>query len=286
MERNDIKQTENEQAEVAAQVAEAKITEGATATEASLGKFKDVKSLLRAYENLESEFTRRSRKIKELEGEILKKNEEITQIRASSADGKISGNAVTDKKTDNDEKFKNVYEILSGGDRGENSPEEKNETSDDNKTPAEKNETTDETTLAYDAAKENRAAQPENEKTKTVTNAKTDGETKAETDVKARTEAEIKAEAENGGTTGEKRNESVNAGETVRKELAAGEKSDEKKNEMEIISPEEAVKAYLLSVFRNKPVAPPVFGTAVTAPPKKPRTFEEAGKLVKTTLGL
>ena len=80
MERNDIKQTGNEQTEVAAQVAEAKKDEGAAATEISLGKFKDVKSLLKAYGNLESEFTRRSIRLRELEGEILKKNEEITRL--------------------------------------------------------------------------------------------------------------------------------------------------------------------------------------------------------------
>ena len=224
MERNDIKQTGNEQTEVAAQVAEAKKDEGAAATEISLGKFKDVKSLLKAYGNLESEFTRRSIRLRELEGEILKKNEEITRLCASSGKDKISGDgsaaqiAATDKEfaAENDatekltaenaaKKEKDVYEILTGGDEDAIPPEENNRTP-----PAE-------------------------------------------------------AKTSDGGE--------------VREQNPTSEKT-------ETIDAEEAVKAYLLRVFKNRPIAPPVFGTAVTAPPKKPRTFEEAGRLVKTNLGL
>ena len=47
----------------AEQVAEAKEKEGSTA----FGKFKDVNALVRAYEALEAEFTRRSQRLKELE---------------------------------------------------------------------------------------------------------------------------------------------------------------------------------------------------------------------------
>ena len=104
MERNDIKQTGNEQTDVAAQVAEAKNNEGAAATEVSLGKFKDVKSLLKAYGNLESEFTRRSKRLRELEGEILKKNEEITRLCASSGQDKISGDDSAAETTATDKK--------------------------------------------------------------------------------------------------------------------------------------------------------------------------------------
>ncbi len=239
MERNDIKQTGNEQTEVAAQVAEAKNNEGAAATEISLGKFKDVKSLLKAYGNLESEFTRRSKRLRELEGEILKKNEEITRLCASSGKDKFSGDDVaaettaTDKQvaantaTTNDaandanatinatenvatenaarKKEKDVYEILTGGDEDAIPPEENAPTP-----PAE-------------------------------------------------------AKTSNGGEAPEQK--------------PTSEKT-------ETFDAEEAVKAYLLRVFKNRPIAPPVFGTAVTAPPKKPRTFEEAGRLVKTNLGL
>lgn len=39
------------------------------------GKFKDARSLLKAYESLESEFTRRSQKLKAIEGELLSRSE-------------------------------------------------------------------------------------------------------------------------------------------------------------------------------------------------------------------
>ena len=100
MERTENKQTENEQTEVAAHIAEAKENTGAAATEVSLGKFKDVGSLLKAYENLESEFTRRSRRLKELEGEVLRNKEEITRRGASSVIPKGLGEVSSPEKAD------------------------------------------------------------------------------------------------------------------------------------------------------------------------------------------
>ena len=100
MERTENKQTENEQTEVAAHIAKAKENTGAAATEVSLGKFKDVGSLLKAYENLESEFTRRSRRLKELEGEVLRNREEITRRGASSVIHKGLGEGSSPEKAD------------------------------------------------------------------------------------------------------------------------------------------------------------------------------------------
>ena len=51
--------------QVAAEAAEAENKEAATA----LGKFKDVQTLMKAYSDLEAEFTRRSQRLKELEKE-------------------------------------------------------------------------------------------------------------------------------------------------------------------------------------------------------------------------
>ena len=67
-------QTKNEQTLVEAQPAEAdKEVKGEEAkTEVSLGKFKDVQSLIQAYNSLQSEFTKRCQRIKELEGEVSK----------------------------------------------------------------------------------------------------------------------------------------------------------------------------------------------------------------------
>ncbi len=61
----------NEQIEVEKHATEVdKEILGEDKTEISLGKFKDVSALLSAYNSLQSEFTKRCQKIKELEGQI------------------------------------------------------------------------------------------------------------------------------------------------------------------------------------------------------------------------
>lgn len=239
MERNDIKQTGNEQTEVAAQVAEAKKDEGAAATEISLGKFKDVKSLLKAYGNLESEFTRRSIRLRELEGEILKKNEEITRLCASSGKDKISGDGSAAETTATDKKVATENAAADSAVNGANATEM----------------TATEKLTAENAAK----------KEKDVYDILTGGDEDAIPPEENNRTPPAEAKTSDGGE--------------VREQNPTSEKT-------ETIDAEEAVKAYLLRVFKNRPIAPPVFGTAVTAPPKKPRTFEEAGRLVKTNLGL
>ena len=74
-----MEELKNEQAAVAAQAAEAEeISEGRDEqTSTSLKKFKDVKSLEKAYGSLESEFTKRSQRIKELEGKVA----ELTEFK-------------------------------------------------------------------------------------------------------------------------------------------------------------------------------------------------------------
>ena len=57
----------NEQTQPTSQPATAEKTMGETAGEVSLGKFKDVNALLSAYNSLQSEFTKRCQRIKELE---------------------------------------------------------------------------------------------------------------------------------------------------------------------------------------------------------------------------
>lgn len=239
MERNDIKQTGNEQTEVAAQVAEAKKDEGAAATEISLGKFKDVKSLLKAYGNLESEFTRRSIRLRELEGEILKKNEEITRLCASSGKDKISGDGSAAQIAATDKEFAAETTAADSAVNGANATEM----------------TATEKLTAENAAK----------KEKDVYEILTGGDEDAIPPEENNRIPPAEAKTSDGGE--------------VREQNPTSEKT-------ETIDAEEAVKAYLLRVFKNRPIAPPVFGTAVTAPPKKPRTFEEAGRLVKTNLGL
>lgn len=249
MERNDIKQTGNEQTEVAAQVAEAKNNEGAAATEISLGKFKDVKSLLKAYGNLESEFTRRSKRLRELEGEILKKNEEITRLCASSGKDKISGDDVAAETTATDK------QVAANTATTNDAANDANATINATKDVAIENAATEKLTAENAARK----------KEKDVYEILTGGDEDAIPPEENAPTPPAEAKTSNGGEASEQK--------------PTSEKT-------ETFDAEEAVKAYLLRVFKNRPIAPPVFGTAVTAPPKKPRTFEEAGRLVKTNLGL
>ena len=266
MERNDIKQTGNEQTEVAAQVAEAKKDEGAAATEISLGKFKDVKSLLKAYGNLESEFTRRSIRLRELEGEILKKNEEITRLCASSGKDKISGDGSAAQIAATDKEFAANTAAADKKVTANNAA--------DKKVTANNAATNDADATINPAEKEFAA---ENDATEKLT---AENAAKKEKDV-----YEILTGGDEDAIPPEENNRTPPAeaktsdGGEIREQNPASEKT-------ETIDAEEAVKAYLLRVFKNRPIAPPVFGTAVTAPPKKPRTFEEAGRLVKTNLGL
>ena len=76
-----MKQRDIEQAVSTTQTAEAEKITGVADDAVSLGKFKDVKSLLTAYENLESEFTRRSRRLKELEGIVSERKGEKKPTR-------------------------------------------------------------------------------------------------------------------------------------------------------------------------------------------------------------
>lgn len=62
-----MEEIRNEQTELAAQPAEAEKEKGEEKSEVSLGKFKDARALLDAYNSLQSEFTKRCQKIKELE---------------------------------------------------------------------------------------------------------------------------------------------------------------------------------------------------------------------------
>lgn len=246
MERTDIKQTENEQTEVAAHTAEADISmnNGAAATEVSLGKFKDVNSLLKAYENLESEFTRRSRRLRELEGEMLKQKEEITRRGASSA---------------SEEHF------------GEGKP----------------------TTVGISESKENAdndGLSVKNNGKSVETKPRAEGENAGalKTDEKSTGERlENKEMPENVQSAGENNP----AGEKTANEKIAGENNPAEDSRVAgagenkpADEAEEIVQAYLLSVLKSRPSFSPALGTAVTAPPRRPRSFEEAGKMIKTDL--
>lgn len=63
-------ENKNEQTTPQAQTAGAEVIEGEKIGEVSLGKFKDVGALINAYNSLQSEFTKRCQKIKELESKV------------------------------------------------------------------------------------------------------------------------------------------------------------------------------------------------------------------------
>ena len=229
MERTENKQTENEQTEVAAHIAKAKENTGAAATEVSLGKFKDVGSLLKAYENLESEFTRRSRRLKELEGEVLRNREEITRRGASSVIPKGLGEGSSPEKAD---------ETKSGGGK-----------------------------------KDKREGDlPENAAAETP-------EKGAESDGRIDDENRKSAEKEDGKTDG--------IADSAEKTDEKGEKTEKSEGAADGYNAmEEIIKKYLLSIIKSRPPVTPASGTAVVVPPRKPKSFEEAGMLVKKDFGL
>ena len=66
-----MEEIKNEQTTPLTQTAEAEKDEGGEKGAVSLGKFKDVEALLNAYNSLQSEFTKRCQKIKELEGKLI-----------------------------------------------------------------------------------------------------------------------------------------------------------------------------------------------------------------------
>ena len=65
-----MEQIKNEQTEPITQPVKTEEMEGGKEGEVSLGKFKDVDALLNAYNSLQSEFTKRCQKIKELESKM------------------------------------------------------------------------------------------------------------------------------------------------------------------------------------------------------------------------
>lgn len=74
-----MQELKNEQTEVVDKIATEQTQENQvdeSATEVSLGKFKDINTLLSAYNSLQAEFTKRCQRLKELETAIEKKDKE------------------------------------------------------------------------------------------------------------------------------------------------------------------------------------------------------------------
>ena len=83
--------------------------EGESTAEISLGKFKDVASLLKAYNSLESEFTKRCQRIKELEGaKSIDKTEEQTS-NVPTEDGGKTDTAKVETEKNSEQEFLRKY---------------------------------------------------------------------------------------------------------------------------------------------------------------------------------
>lgn len=251
-----MKQRDIEQAVSTTQTAEAEKITGVADDAVSLGKFKDVKSLLTAYENLESEFTRRSRRLKELEGIVSERKGETTPTGASpetvATDGGTAKNPVVAEAT--------AEKAISDEASGERKADKANPTPN-----ADKDEKTE-----NDESGEKSSAGAGNKNAEIMARLLSLEKSVAEFLNKKSAEnaenAEIAENAKN--AISDETAEKTTGGEGVRGEYDA----------------EEIVKAYLLNVMRGKTTVPAGGGAAIVAPPHKPKSFAEAGKLAAASI--
>ena len=247
-----MKQRDIEQAVSTTQTAEAEKITGVADDAVSLGKFKDVKSLLTAYENLESEFTRRSRRLKELEGIVSERKGETTPTGASpetvATDGETAKNPIVAEAT--------AEKAISDDANGERKADKANPTPN-----ADKDEKTE-----NDESGEKSSAGAGDKNAEIM--ARLLSLEKSVAEFLNKKSAENAENAENAkNAISDETAEKTTGGEGVRGEYDA----------------EEIVKAYLLNVMRGKTTVP-AGGGAVVAPPHKPKSFAEAGKLAAASI--
>lgn len=251
-----MKQRDIEQAVSTTQTAEAEKITGVADDAVSLGKFKDVKSLLTAYENLESEFTRRSRRLKELEGIVSERKGETTPTGASpetvATDGGTAKNPIVAEAT--------AEKSISDEASGERKADKVNPTPNADKD--EKNEN--------DESGEKSSAGAGDKNAEIMARLLSLEKSVAEfLNKKSAENAETAETAENAkSAVSDETAEKTTGGEGVRGEYDA----------------EEIVKAYLLNVMRGKTTVPAGGGAAIVAPPHKPKSFAEAGKLAAASI--
>lgn len=248
-----MKQRDIEQAVSTTQTAEAEKITGVADDAVSLGKFKDVKSLLTAYENLESEFTRRSRRLKELEGIVSERKGETTPTGASpntvATDGGTAKNPIVAEAT--------AEKAISDEASGERKADKANPTPN-----ADKNEKTE-----NDESGEKSSAGAGDKNVEIM--ARLLSLEKSVAEFLNKKSAENAENAENAkNAISDEAAEKTTGGEGVRGEYDA----------------EEIVKAYLLNVMRGKTTVPAGGGAAIVAPPHKPKSFAEAGKLAAASI--
>ena len=248
-----MKQRDIEQAVSTTQTAEAEKITGVADDAVSLGKFKDVKSLLTAYENLESEFTRRSRRLKELEGIVSERKGETTPTGASpktvATDGGTAKNPIVAEAT--------AEKAISDEASGERKADKVSPTPNADKDEKKENDESGEKSSA--------------------------GAGDKNAEIMARLLSLEKSVAE---FLNKKSAENAENAETAKS--AVSDETAEKTTGSEGVrgeyDAEEIVKAYLLNVMRGKTTVPAGGGAAIVAPPHKPKSFAEAGKLAAASI--
>ena len=254
-----MKQRNIEQTVSTTQTAEAEKITGVADDAVSLGKFKDVKSLLTAYENLESEFTRRSRRLKELEGIVSERKGETTPTGASpetvATDGGTAENPIVAEAT--------AEKAISDDANGERKADKVNPTPNADKDEKNENDESGEKSSAGAGDK--------------------NAEIMARLLSLEKSVAEFlnKKSAEN-AENAENAEIAENAKSAVSDEAA--EKTTGSEGVRGEYDAEEIVKAYLLNVMRGKTTVPAGGGAAIVAPPHKPKSFAEAGKLAAASI--
>lgn len=251
-----MKQRDIEQAVSTTQTAEAEKITGVADDAVSLGKFKDVKSLLTAYENLESEFTRRSRRLKELEGIVSERKGETTPTGASpntvATDGGTAKNPIVVEAT--------AEKAISDEASGERKADKVNPTPNADKDEKTENDESGEKSSAGAGDKNAEIM------ARLLSLEKSVAEFLNKKSAQNAENAEIAENAKN--AISDETAEKTTGGEGGRGEYDA----------------EEIVKAYLLNVMRGKTTVPAGGGAAIVAPPHKPKSFAEAGKLAAASI--
>lgn len=248
-----MKQRDIEQAVSTTQTAEAEKITGVTDDAVSLGKFKDVKSLLTAYENLESEFTRRSRRLKELEGIVSERKGETTSTDASPKTVAIDGGTAKISVAANAAAEK----AISDESDGERKAEEANSTPNADK---------DEKSEKNESGKKSSAG-VEDKNAEVMARLLSLEKSVAEFLNKKSAENAVNAET------------AKNAANAEAAEKTTGGEGDKREYDAD-----EIVKAYLLNVMRGKTTVPAGGGAAIVAPPHKPKSFAEAGELAAASI--
>ncbi len=98
MNENTIEQTETLSQTVDT---EQKTTEGDVKETVSLGKFKDVNALLNAYNSLQSEFTKRCQRVKELENALTDEKTKVSAVKESTAEVGQANAGITEEDRQN-----------------------------------------------------------------------------------------------------------------------------------------------------------------------------------------